>query len=77
MRIAKAVSENTKESYKQAILDCCNDLKTRVDDILCDFDKCIRRIDITMTVEVGCVSIISINKEVCVCDVEEENNEKE
>lgn len=77
MKSVKGIMTNTKEEYKKAIFDCCDDLKTRVDDILCDFDKGIRKIDITMTVEVGCVSITSINKEVYVRDVEEENNEKE
>ena len=69
MEIISAVKGNTKEDYKQAICECCDDLKNRVDDILCDFDKHIRKINIELEVEYGSISVIRINKEM---DVEKE-----
>ncbi len=68
----KIVKGYTKEDYKQAICDACDDIKNRVDDILCDFEKHIREITITIKVGVGEVSILNIAKEVA---VEREDNE--
>ena len=65
------VEKQTKEGYKKAIIECCDDLKNRLDDILCDFDKSIKEIDITFKIEYGSVSVMSITKEVCV-EVEKE-----
>lgn len=66
----------TKEDYKQAICDCCDDIKNRADDLLCDFDKHIREINITLKVESGKVSVINVNKEMCVeKEIENEKGE--
>lgn len=66
MKTIKLVKDYTKEAYKQAICDACDDIKNRVDDILCDFDKHIREITITIKVGVGEVSVLNITKEVAV-----------
>lgn len=71
MKIIETVKGNTKKDYKEAINNICDDLKNRVDDILCDFDKHIREININLKIEYGCVSVISITKEMC---VEKEDN---
>lgn len=68
----KTVKDYKKDSYKQAICDACDDIKNRVDDILCDFDKHLREVSITIKVGVGEVSIINIEKQVA---VEGEDNE--
>ena len=60
------VETNSKDAYKKAICDACDDLKTRVDDILCDFEKHLREITITIKVGFGEVSVINITKEMCV-----------
>ena len=70
-KILSAVKGYTKADYKQAIYDACDDLKSRTDDILCDFDKSIRDIEIKIKIEVGMVSLISITKNVNV-ECEEE-----
>ena len=70
-KILKAVKGYTKDDYKQAICDACDDLKNRTDDILCDFDKSIRDIEIKIKIEVGMVSLISITKNVNVESEEE------
>lgn len=74
MKIVTAVKGNTKKDFKEAIFKCCDDLKNRVDDILCDFDKHIKKISIELDIEYGSVSIIRINKEM---NVEEEENSDE
>lgn len=66
MKIITAVKGNTKEDFKEAIFKGCDDLKNRVDDILCDYDKHIRKISIELEIEYGSVSVIRINKEMCV-----------
>ena len=66
MKGYNCVKDFTNESYKEAICDACDDIKNRVDDILCDFEKSIRNIKITIDVGVGQVSIINITKEVAV-----------
>ena len=66
MKTIKAVKGYTKEAYKQAICDACDDIKNRVDDILCDFDKHLQEVSITMKVGVGEISIINIEKIVAV-----------
>lgn len=70
-KILSAVKGYTKDDYKQAIYDACDDLKSRTDDILCDFDKSIRDIEIKIKIEVGMVSLISITKNVNVESEEE------
>lgn len=72
MKVINFVGKNTKEEYKQAICDACDDIKNRVDDILCDFEKHLREITITIKVGVGEISILNITKEVA---VEGDNNE--
>lgn len=66
MKTIKLVKGYTKEAYKQAICDACDDIKNRVDDILCDFDKHLREITITIKVGIGEVSVLNITKEVAV-----------
>lgn len=66
MKNIRYVEDYTKESYKKAICDACDDIKSRVDDILCDFEKSLKNIKITIDVGVGQVSIINITKEVAV-----------
>ena len=66
MKIIECVKGHTKEDFKEAIYNACDDIKNRTDDILCDFNKHIREINITLKVEYGKVSVISINKEMWV-----------
>lgn len=62
MKTIKYIKEHTKEEYKQGILDACNDIKNRADDILCDFDKHLKKITITIELGVDKISIIKIEK---------------
>ena len=62
----KVVKDYTKESYKKAICEACDDIKNRLDDILCDFEKQVKNISITIKVGVGEVSVLNIVKEVAV-----------
>lgn len=66
MKTIKLVKDYTKEAYKQAICDACDDIKNRTDDILCDFDKHLKEITITIKIGIGEVSILNITKEVAV-----------
>lgn len=66
MDTIKLVEDYTKESYKKAICEACDDIKNRLDDILCDFEKQVRNISITIKVGVGEVSVLNIVKEVAV-----------
>lgn len=66
MKVIKKVNGYKKEDYKQAICDACDDIKNRIDDILCDYEKHLREITITIKVGVGEISIINIAKEMCV-----------
>lgn len=62
MQVLSRVKSYTKEGYKDAIVEALDDLKSRVDDILCDFNSFVKDIEITISVEPGCVSLIRINK---------------
>lgn len=62
MQVLSTIKEYTKEGYKTALLEGLDDLKSRVDDILCDYDKCINSIEISLKVEPGCVSLLNITK---------------
>ncbi len=66
MKRIRYVEDYTKEGYKKAICDACDDIKNRVDDILCDFEKSLKNVKITIDVGIGQVSIISITKELAV-----------
>ena len=66
MDTIKLVEDYTKESYKKAICEACDDIKNRLDDILYDFEKNVRNISITIKVGVGEVSVLNIVKEVAV-----------
>lgn len=72
MNTIKCVKDYTKEGYKKAICEACDDIKNRLDDILCDFEKNIRNISITINVGVGEISILNIVKEVGVQGVDKE-----
>lgn len=77
MAIIKAVKEPTKEGFKQALIDACEDLKNRADDILCDFDKYIHSLNIEINIDYGKVSIIRITKDVLVMGEEDETIQEE
>lgn len=78
MKRVRYVEDFTKESYKKAICDACDDIKNRVDDILCDFEKALKNVKITIDVGSGLVSIISITKELAVLgDDDDEGEENE
>ena len=76
MQKIRFIKDYTKEGYKKAICDACDDVKNRVDDILCDFEKHIRNIQITIDIDPGKLSII-ITKEVAVLDDDDEGEENE
>ena len=65
------VENRTKDGFKKAITECCENLNDRLDDILCDFDKSLKEINIQLKVSCDYVSVISITKEVAV-EVEKE-----
>ena len=75
MKRIRFVEDNSKESYKKAICDACDDVKNRVDDVLCDFEKSLRNVKITIDVGVGQVSIINITKELAVLGDDNEGEE--
>ena len=62
MKTLSRVKSYTKEGYKDAIIEALDDLKSRVDDILCDHDKGIRDIEITIHISPGEISLINVNK---------------
>ena len=62
MKTLSCVKSYTKEGYKDAIIEALDDLKSRVDDILCDHNKYIKSIEISLKVEPGCVSLLNITK---------------
>lgn len=62
MKTLSRVKSYTKEGYKDAIIEALDDLKSRVDDILCDYNRHVKNIEITISVEPGCVSLINVNK---------------
>ena len=62
MKTLSRVKSYTKEGYKDAIIEALDDLKSRVDDILCDYNKGIKSIEISLKVEPGCVSLLNITK---------------
>lgn len=72
MNTIKVVKDYTKESYKEAICEACDDIKNRLDDILCDFEKQVKNISITIKVGVGEVSVLNIVKEVAVQGIDKE-----
>jgi hypothetical protein len=75
MKRLRYVEDFTKESYKKAICDACDDIKNRVDDILCDFEKSLKNVKITIDVGIGQVSIINITKELAVLGDDDEEGE--
>jgi len=70
MKIYKSVKGNTKEDYKQAIIDICKCLEQKADDILVDFDKDLRSVQILLNIEYGSISIIEVKKEYTVSSEE-------
>lgn len=62
MKTLSCVKSYTKEGYKDAIIEALDDLKSRVDDILCDYNRRVKNIEITINVEPGRVSLINVNK---------------
>ena len=65
-KYASRIDKPTKENYKKALYEVCDSLKEKADDILNDYDKDIREINIHLKLEYGFVSVISINKQMSV-----------
>lgn len=63
MRVGRLVKTLSKEEYKEALCQVCDDIKRRSDDILYDMENNIRKIEITIRIEQGNVSMINVNKE--------------
>lgn len=75
MKTLSRVKSYTKEGYKDAIVEALDDLKSRIDDILCDYNRSIKNIEIIINVEPGCVSLINISKTMNV-EIDEDTKEK-
>lgn len=62
MQVLSTIKEYSKEGYKTALIEALDDLKSRVDDILCDYNKRINSIEISLKVEPGCISLLNVTK---------------
>lgn len=54
---------NSKENYKKIIEQIAKDILLRADDILVDFDKCLKRVEINTVIEPNEVVITRVIKD--------------